>query len=157
MSFILTAVIMFGFWLLLSGHFTFILLTSGIVASLIVAYFSHELLFGDIDLKITVNRIVRLIKYMPWLVWEIIAANIDIVYRTLHPSMPIDPEMIEFDTNLKTETGIAILANSITLTPGTVTVEAKRDGKFKVHSIVRGVNMSGMQAKVEMIEGNRDV
>jgi len=68
--------------------------------------------------------------------------------------------MIEIETDLKTDTGIAMLANSITLTPGTVTVEAHKDGRFLVHAIAmgpaEGLLEGTMQAKVKAVEGGED-
>jgi multicomponent Na+:H+ antiporter subunit E len=156
MSFFLTFIIMFAFWILLSGHFTVILVISGLVASLIVAWFSHDLLFGRTDFGRAFRWYFRFLRYLPWLLWQIIVSNLDLVYRTLHPKMPIDPRMVEFDTNLKTDLGIATLANSITLTPGTVTIAADKDGRFKVHAIAQGPAESllegDMKRRVERLE-----
>lgn len=160
MSFILTAIIMFIFWMLISGETGVIFIISAIVSSLFVSFISRDLLFPKKNTALSLKRMARLIKYSPWLMWQIAVANVDIVYRTLHPSMPIEPHMIEFDTDLKTDTGIAILANSITLTPGTVTVVAHSDGKFLVHAIstgpADGLLGGTMQAKVKAVEGDED-
>src|SRR3972149_2090801 len=129
---------MFLFWILLSGEFNFVLILSAVVSSLLVAYLSHDLLIGDIDIRLAAIKIIRFIKYLPWLLWQIALSNVDLVYRTLHPKMPIEPVVIEFDTPLRTDMGITILANSITLTPGTVTLEANNKGGFIVHAIARG-------------------
>jgi multicomponent Na+:H+ antiporter subunit E len=146
--------------MLISGETGVIFIISAVVSSLFVSFISCDLLFPKKNTSLSLKRILRLIKYSPWLMWQIILANVDIVYRTLHPSMPIDPHMIEFDTDLKTDTGITILANSITLTPGTVTVVAHSDGKFLVHAISRapadGLLAGAMQAKVKKIEGAED-
>ena len=56
-------------------------------------------------------------------------ANLDVVYRALHPKMPIKPGIVKIKTNLKTDSGITALANSITLTPGTLTVDLDRQGE----------------------------
>jgi multicomponent Na+:H+ antiporter subunit E len=148
---------MLAFWILLSGQFHFILLVSGVVSSLFVAYISHDLLLGHKDIRPVIIRTYRLIRYLPWLFWQIVLANLDLVYRTLHPGMKIEPQIIKFNTDLKTDKGIAILANSITLTPGTVTVVASKDGEFIVHAIAKGPAdslLSGqMQTRVKEIEG----
>lgn len=161
MSFILTVIIMFVFWILLSGEFDFILISSGIISSLLVSYLSHDLLIGETDIRLATIKLLRFIRYLPWLLWQIALSNIDLVYRTLDPKMPIDPVVIEFDTPLRTDMGITILANSITLTPGTVTLEANSKGRFIVHAIARGPAdslLSGdMQARVKIIEGEIDV
>lgn len=160
MSFILTTIIMFIFWMLISGETGIIFIISAVVSSLFVAYISHDLLFPKRHATISLKRAYRLLKYSPWLMWQIVLANIDIVYRTLHPSMPIEPHMLEIETDLKTDTGITILANSITLTPGTVTVEAHRNGKFLIHALAKrpaeGLLEGTMQAKVKIVEGADD-
>lgn len=154
MSFVLTFVAMFGFWMLLSGELAPILVLSGVVSSLIVARMSHDLLFGGMDLIGGIVWVWRIVKYIPWLIWQIIIANFDIVYRTLHPSMPIDPEMFEVEAGLDTDLGLTIFAQSITLTPGTVTVEARREG-FLVHSLTRGADVDPIRDRVKALEARR--
>ncbi|MHC4182543.1 MAG: Na+/H+ antiporter subunit E, partial [Planctomycetota bacterium] len=113
-------------WILLSGEFTFILITSGIIASLIVAYLSHDIFIGKADFKTETGRVFKFIVYVPWLLWEIILANVEIAYLVLCPKPLIDPQLVRFKPDLKSDLGIVTLAHSITLTPGTVTVEANR-------------------------------
>ncbi len=153
MSFVLTFILMFIFWVLLSGYFSLILIVSALVFSLFVAYLSHDLLLGGVGLSSLLRKSFRFLIYLPWLFWQIVIANFDVVYRTLHPAMLIDPEMIEFDPALKTDVGITVLANSITLTPGTVTVVAGQKSGFKVHSLTKGADMNAMVEKVKWIEG----
>jgi multicomponent Na+:H+ antiporter subunit E len=156
MSFLITAIAMFIFWILLSGEFTFILITSGVVASLIVAYLSHDIFVGKADLKTEIGRVFKFIVYIPWLLWEIILANVEIAYLVLNPKPLIDPQLVHFKNDLKTDLGIVTLAHSITLTPGTVTVEANRE-EFIIHAIwqksAEGIIGGEMQRKVKKIEG----
>jgi multicomponent Na+:H+ antiporter subunit E len=148
---------MFAFWILLSGEFTFILITSGIIASLIVAYLSHDIFIGKADLKTEVGRVFRFIKYVPWLLWQIILCNVEIAYLVLNPKPLVDPQIVRFKPDLKTDLGIVTLANSITLTPGTVTVEANEE-EFVIHAIwkksAEGIISGEMQRKVKKIEGD---
>ena len=127
MSFVLTVLIMLSFWILLSGKFSFILLLSGVISSLLVSYMSNDLLIGNGDIKLGFIRTIRFIRFLPWLLWQIVLANIDLALRTLHPKMPINPMLINFKNNLKTDLGMVILANSITLTPGTVTIDVNEN------------------------------
>ena len=156
MSFLITAIAMFIFWILLSGEFTFILITSGVVASLIVAYLSHDIFVGKADLKTETGRVFKFIVYIPWLLWEIILANVEIAYLVLNPKPLVDPQIVRFKNDLKTDLGIVTLAHSITLTPGTVTVEANRE-EFIIHAIwqksAEGIIGGEMQRKVKKIEG----
>nr|MCR5853382.1 Na+/H+ antiporter subunit E [Methanophagales archaeon] len=80
------------------------------------------------------TKAYRFIFYVPWLLWQIILANFDVAYRVLHPKMPINPRIIEFDTTLRGDVSRTTLANSITLTPGTITIEVK-GSRFWVHAI----------------------
>jgi len=156
MSFLITAIAMFIFWILLSGEFTFILITSGVVASLIVAYLSHDIFVGKADLKTETGRVFKFIVYIPWLLWEIILANVEIAYLVLNPKPLVDPQIVRFKNDLKTDLGIVTLAHSITLTPGTVTVDANRE-EFVIHAIwqksAEGIISGEMQRKVKKIEG----
>ena len=156
MSFLITAIAMFIFWILLSGEFTFILITSGVVASLIVAYLSHDIFVGKADLKTETGRVFKFIVYIPWLLWEIILANVEIAYLVLSPKPLVDPQIVRFKNDLKTDLGIVTLAHSITLTPGTVTVDANRE-EFVIHAIwqksAEGIISGEMQRKVKKIEG----
>ena len=156
MSFLITTIVMFAFWILLSGEFTFILITSGVVASLITAYLSHDIFVGKADLKTETGRVFKFIVYIPWLLWEIILANVEIAYLVLNPKPLIDPQLVHFKNDLKTDLGIVTLAHSITLTPGTVTVEANRE-EFIIHAIwqksAEGIIGGEMQRKVKKIEG----
>ncbi len=160
MSFLVTAIAMFSFWILLSGEFTFILITSGIVASLIVAYLSHDIFIGKPDIKVETRRVFKFIKYLPWLLWEILLANVEIAYLVLNPKPLVDPQLVRFKPDLKTDLGIVTLANSITLTPGTITVEANKE-EFVIHGIrqktVEGIIDGEMQRKVKEIEGEKSV
>ena len=156
MSFLITTIVMFAFWILLSGEFTFILITSGVVASLITAYLSHDIFIGKADLKTETGRVFKFIVYIPWLLWEIILANVEIAYLVLNPKPLVDPQIVRFKNDLKTDLGIVTLAHSITLTPGTVTVDANRE-EFVIHAIwqksAEGIIGGEMQRKVKKIEG----
>ena len=156
MRFVLTALIMFVFWIFLSGEFSFILLLSGIISSLLVSYISHDLLIGNGNMKLGFIRTIRFIRFLPWLLWQIVLANIDLAIRTLHPKMPINPMLLNFKNNLKTDLGMVIMANSITLTPGTVTIDVN-ENEFLVHVISEKAAQSlisgEMQARVKKIEG----
>ncbi len=159
-SFTMSFVILYTFWILLSGYFDFVHLSLGVVSALLVSYTSHHLLTGDVraeDVSIEMKRIIRFFLYLPWLFYQITLANIDVAYRVLHPKMPIDPRILRFKTDLKTDIGLTTLANSITLTPGTVTIDIK-DGEFFVHAIseesAESLLSGEMQMRVKNIEGD---
>ncbi len=133
--FIATYIIVFAFWLLLSAHFDRFHVGAGIVCSVIVAYASHDLLFTGTG-NHALTKTVRFIAYLPWLICQIVLANIDVAKRALSPRMPIDPQVVTFKTMLKSDVARTALANSITLTPGTVTIDIV-DDVFYVHAIAK--------------------
>ncbi len=94
--------------------------------------------------------------YLCWLAKEVVLSNIDVARRILHPKLPISPTMFYVKASQKTPGGQVIYANSITLTPGTITVRL-RDGYLIVHSISReaadAVKEGTMDRKVTAIEG----
>jgi len=105
------------------------------LSSLLVTYLSGDLLISKGELKKNFRSFLRFLIYIPYLLWQIILSNIDVVYRVLHPGLPIDPVIVSFKTRLKSELGIVTYANSITLTPGTVTIDVSKKGEFLVHAL----------------------
>ena len=86
------------------------------------------------------GRYLWFLYYIPLFAWECLKANIDVAYRVIHPVVPIRPGIVKVKTRLKSDTGLTFLANSITLTPGTMSVDVDRDNGFiYIHWIyVRG-------------------
>lgn len=80
---------------------------------------------------------LRMTTYIPWLLYQIFLANLHVMYLVLHPRMMelINPKIIQFDSRLKSEYSRMVFANSITLTPGTITVNVNALGRFSVHCI----------------------
>ena len=135
--FALTFIIMFGVWVMLSGKFDAFHLSLGLISCAIVSYLSSDLLFSSPQIKGLLSQWVRFVKYVPWLMVEIIKANLHVTYLVFHPRMMdlIDPRIIKFRSKLKSDLALVTFANSITLTPGTITVSVSIDGDFKVHAI----------------------
>jgi len=132
-----TFCVMFLFWLLLSGIFDVLHVGAGIICSAIIAFVSYDLLVTQKWDKM-LRKSGRFIIYIVWELWQILLANFDVAYRVLHPKMPIDPSVIEFDTSLRSDLAIVTLANSITLTPGTITINIEQEkGRFQVHAIAQ--------------------
>lgn len=138
MHFIYTFVILFGFWILMSGKFDLFHLTLGVISSLLVSFLSNDLLFHDKGKKGRLAETWRFICYTPWLFKEIFTASLNVAYLALHPRMKdlIDPKVIIFKTKLTKDIAKVTLANSITLTPGTITVRIV-DDEYYVHTIDR--------------------
>ena len=95
-------------------------------------------------------RYFWLLVYIPYFLWECIKANFDVAYRVLHPRMPIRPGIVKVRTNLKTEMARTALANSITMTPGTLTVEMEGEYLYIHWIYVRDQDLEG--ATKELIE-----
>jgi multicomponent Na+:H+ antiporter subunit E len=127
-------VVLYCFWLLLSGYFTLFLMAAGAASALAVLLFSLRL--GVADDEGHAHHLGRraLGSYWPWLAWEIVKSAWDVTKRILHPSLPISPTLARFKPSQQTDLGLVIHANSITLTPGTISVEVAR-GEFLVHAL----------------------
>ena len=125
----------FIIWMLLTWSTDTQVIIAGLIASDIVSFLLHEILPKDHHLFISQMRLFWLLVYLPVFFYYVMKANLDVVYRALHPKMPINPGIVKIKTELTTESGITALANSITLTPGTLTVDLTDDGFLYVHWI----------------------
>ena len=133
-------VLAFVIWILLAwpfvdGGIDLQVVIAGLIASGIVAVLFHEILPKEHHVFISPVRVFWFLVYIPVFFYYVIKANLDVVYRALHPKMPINPGIVKIKTNLKTDSAITALANSITLTPGTLTVDLTDDGYLYVHWI----------------------
>ena len=137
MAFVQLTAILFGFWILISGSFDPVELATGLVLSGIVAWLSIRLLWSEGDAPVlTVRQAGRFIVYVGFLIKEIVWANIYVAEKVLDPRLPIDPVIVEHTSALKEAVSETALANSITLTPGTLTVDVD-DSVFFVHCLGR--------------------
>lgn len=147
--------ILAAFWVLLSGKFDVFHLTLGALCCALVAYASHDLLFRDFGSGGGVRIFVRFCLYLPWLIWQIVLSNIHVAGLVLAPGR-IKPQMVEYDAKLKSDFAKVTLANSITLTPGTITADIEGD-TFYVHALSQKVAddlLSGdMERRVARIFG----
>lgn len=150
-------VILCLFWLLLSGFFTLFLMSAGAGCALAVVWFARRM--GVVDPEghpIQVGWPVLL--YWPWLLREIVKSAWDVSRIILAPSLPISPTLVRFKPTQRSDLGLVIHANSITLTPGTIAIEVGPD-EFLVHGLTRGgaegVIDSDMDRRVTACEGRR--
>lgn len=136
-SFVLTFLIMFAIWILLSGKFDVFHLSLGVVSCLIVSYLSADLLYPVLPSGRLVGVWLRFVRYIPWLIYQVFVANIHVLYLSFHPRMKelIDPRIMGFKSTLKSDIALVTLANSITLTPGTITVYVSIFGDVTFHVI----------------------
>lgn len=122
------------FWLLLVFKITVPYLIVGSVAALLCTLFFGRFFIKNVYKLLQPQRYFWFIVYLFVFIWECIKANIDVAYRVLHPAMPIRPGIVKVKTTLKSELARTLLANSITMTPGTITVDIIGD-YFYIHWI----------------------
>jgi len=155
LAFLVTWLLLAGLWIGLSGYFDVVHLVFGFLSVTLVSLISSKHLTGGGDVPTGMARLGRLVLYLPWLIWEIVVANFDVMQR-IFGLKPIDPCIIRFRPELESDFGRVTLANSITLTPGTVTVVIE-GGEFVVHALSReaadAVLAGAMEKKVRRVEG----
>jgi len=128
-------VLAFIIWLILTWSLDVQVVVAGVIASAVVSVLFSEILPKEHLVFISPVRVFWALVYLPVFFYYMIKANFDVVYRALHPKMPIKPGIVKIKTTLKTDSGITALANSITLTPGTLTVDLTDDGFLYIHWI----------------------
>jgi len=126
--------ILFSFWLLLSGHFTPFLLAAGLGSSVAVFFLARRMRVLEDGFPIALG--IPALTYWPWLAWEIVKSAWDVSRIILSPRLPISPVFVRVKPSQRTTAARVTFANSITLTPGTVTVDADGD-EFLVHALTQ--------------------
>lgn len=132
------AILLFAFWLILNGRITWEIVLIGLVLSGAITWLMN-ILFGyspKKDLKV-LKKIPLFLKYLAVLLWEIIKANLAVIGVILKGNKAVEPYLVSFESGLKYKATRFLLANSITLTPGTITVEIKDEDTFIVHCLRR--------------------
>ena len=123
-------------WLLWSGHYDGLLLSFGAISLALVLLIAIRMRIVDHE-GAPIHLPPGLVFYLPWLVFEIVKANVDVAARILSPRLPIQPRVFKVRAGQRTEVGRTIYANSITLTPGTVTIATDGD-ELTIHALTRG-------------------
>jgi len=149
--------VLYLFWLLLSGYFTAFLLVAGMGCALAVIWFAHRIDLIDHEGH-PIEFGWRALTYWPWLIKEIVKSAWQVTRIILHPKLPISPVLVRFKPGQKTAVGLVTHANSITLTPGTLTVEVTPE-EIVVHALTRegaeGVLSGEMDRRVSAFEATR--
>jgi multicomponent Na+:H+ antiporter subunit E len=146
-AFLSTALLIYCFWLLITGQIVAIFqgraswevlvagaLVSGFVSLFTARFFIHRNAFYLLAPK----RFFSLLAYVFVFLWELTKANVDVAFRALNPKLPVNPGIVKVPADVKAEYGLSMLANSITLTPGTITMDiADENGKtnYYIHWI----------------------
>jgi multicomponent Na+:H+ antiporter subunit E len=135
---ILSFIFLFALWVVFSGRLDAFHLTMGALSSAFVTAFSGNLFFENrsCSLRSRSAECLRFIPYSFWLLYQILLSNLHVLYLALHPRGRDlwDPKIIRVRTNLRSDFAKVVLANSITLTPGTVTLKVEGDSLY-VHAI----------------------
>ena len=139
--------VLFSVWLMLSGHYTVFITTLGVLSCVLVVSIMQRMELIDREGH-PIHLTWRAFTYIPWLIIEIIKANFCVLKIILSPSLPATPTLIRVKASQTSDLGQVIYANSITLTPGTISVDVA-NGEILVHALTR----SGAE---DLLEGEMD-
>ncbi len=136
-------------WVVFSGFLDSFHLSLGLISCGIVTWLSSGLLFDDQSIPIRRRAVqtVRFVSYMLWLTWQIVLSNIAVMKLAFAPRSSLQPQIVRYRTPLKTDFEKFLLANSITLTPGTVTIKILGD-IFYIHAIDDGA-VAGLNGEMD--------
>ncbi|KAF0208505.1 MAG: Na+/H+ antiporter subunit E [Actinomycetota bacterium] len=146
---------LFAFWLVLTGSLKSFDLVIGLVLSALLGWWAAVALWPtDDDPSLTPTRAVRFVFYVPWLIKEILVAATGVAEIVLRPRMPIDPLVIVYHSPVQSAVSRVAFANSITLTPGTLTVDLE-GSNYTVHCLnkefARGVEAGDMDRRIHRV------
>lgn len=150
--------LLFGIWIVFSGQFDAFHLALGLISTALVTAISSNFFFADRSrgIRARIREIIRLPWYLCWMLYQILLSNLHILKLALSPGdLPeVEPRLVRIKTELKTDFAKWFLANSITLTPGTITIDIEGD-ELLIHSIseatTTGVKDDAMQRKIASI------
>jgi len=146
-------------WLMLSGHYTLLLISFGLLSVILVVFIAMRMDVVDHEGHPLHLNLKALVIYWCWLLKEITISNIYVCRLILNPAMPISPTVIALRSSQSSDLARVIFANSITLTPGTVTIDV--DGDItEVHAITedaaRSLLQGSMDGKVTALESKSE-
>jgi multicomponent Na+:H+ antiporter subunit E len=155
MRYVSLATFLFAFWLALSGHYTPVLIAAGAVSALACVLVAIRARVADAEGH-PIELFRGAVTYFPWLIREIAKSGWSVAKIIVHPRLPISPTMTVVRASQRTTAGVATYANSITLTPGTITVRLKGND-LTVHALTRdgALDLEGgaMDRRVSRFEG----
>ena len=157
-------VVLFGFWMVLSGRTETKFIVYGLITALVTTWVTYPLLLvpnkdGSKQYFVFGVSIPKFIMYFFWLMWQLVLANVDVLLATTAQELDIDPKVVRFYFRADNPMASVVLANSITLTPGTVTINVTDDGLYEIHALTKGaaagVLDGSMQKKVTDLYGEK--
>ena len=119
-------------WIGFTGSVDSVELLIGALASLVITFYAYRTFTLEGIRLLAPKRLLLIVKYLFIFLIELVKSNVDVALRVLNPKLPINPEIVAFKTELKSEMARLILANTITLTPGTLTVDMI-DDTYYIH------------------------
>jgi multicomponent Na+:H+ antiporter subunit E len=129
-------VLSFLIWIALTSAWDLQEVIAGLILSLVVSLIAGGFLITTVKKKKLLPRTMAFIKYLFVFIWEMIKANLHVAYIVLHPKLPIKPGIVKIKTTLTKESALTVLADSITLTPGTMSVDINPEtGELYIHWI----------------------
>ena len=151
---LVTAGLLAAVWVAWSWHFEPLIVGFGVVAVALTVFIARRLQVLDEEtVPFEIN--LRLFVYLPWLAWEVVKANWQVAKVILNPKLPISPRLISAPANQKTVVGQVMYANSITLTPGTISLDV-RENQILVHALTQeaadGVLSGDMGRRIAAME-----
>jgi multicomponent Na+:H+ antiporter subunit E len=153
---LILAAVLAGTWLMLSGHTEPLILGFGVVSVAAVVAVSMRMGIVDEEGAPTALRPLGVAAYVPWLLWQVVLSGLDVSRRILSPGLAISPRVVSVEPSQRSTIGKVLYANSITLTPGTVSVRMY-DGSILVHALHEGTasDLEGgeMDRRVAAVEG----
>jgi multicomponent Na+:H+ antiporter subunit E len=156
MRLISLASFLFAFWLALSGHYTVVLVVAGAASAVGSVLAAIRMRAVDAEGH-PIELFPGAVTYFPWLIWQITKSAWGVTKIVLHPRLPISPMMTVVRASQKSRAGVAAYANSITLTPGTITVGVNGND-LTVHALVRegalDLESGRMDSRVSRFEGS---
>ncbi|MDE0800596.1 MAG: Na+/H+ antiporter subunit E [Rhodospirillaceae bacterium] len=149
------AIVMLIFWLTLSGNYTTFLITAGVISSVLIALLAYRMNVADREGH-PIHLGLSALTYWPWLTWQIIFSALNVTRIIVSPSLPISPTLTRVKMSQKSDVGRVTFANSITLTPGTISVDIEGD-EILVHAITSDnatdLEAGGMDKRCAQFEG----
>ena len=139
---------LFLFWLMLSGYFTAFLISAGVGCAALTTMLADRMHLVDVEGHPVRLGLRTILGYWPWLLKEIFKSALQVSWVVLHPKLPIQPTLVRFKPSQRSDLALVIHANSITLTPGTICIEAGPE-EFLVHALTEA-GAAGVGTQSEM-------
>lgn len=132
-KYIATFLVLYAVYILLAGYGVNELIV-GLIVSIALAAILSKYVNYTVDVKLPIRLLIFVFVYVPVFVWQLILANLDVARRVLSPKIPLNPGFVKVETDLEGDFAKLTLANSITLTPGTLSIDVD-DNEIYIHTV----------------------